>query len=199
MIVAQASTSRFKRIRSSFDLLFLGTKQTAPEPEQLRVDQGDYDDEIQEFLCEDPTPPPVEPTVAAESHADPESLPPPPDSAESDIDETPVLSPSPRSGHHPVTSITLQESDMVKTSSLTISITSLPSEQTQEGTIPAPPKKARPAPKKKVTPPADGVDTIAPAPKTRSTRAGTRQVPVPPLEQDSQPTTRTSVRKRTNK
>jgi hypothetical protein len=197
MILAQAPTQRFKRIRSSFDQLLFGTKPTAPDPEQPRIDQGDYDDEIQLYLGRDPTPPPVEPTVAADSDVEPYVQPPPFASAESDIDETPIPSPSP--GHHPVTSITLQESDTVRTSSMTISITTLPSEQTQEVTDPAPRKKARPAPKKKViSPPSDAVDTIAPAPTTRSTRAGSRQVPVQPHEQDPKPTTRTSGRKRIN-
>ena len=177
MIIAQADTPRFKRIFLLFNELLTGKKPVAPK-ETMRVDKGNYDDEIQEYLRDDNSlPPPPEPTnnIAAD-----------------DVNETP---PSPRPAHHASTSITLEESN-VKTSSLTISITTLPSEpQAETDAILALPKKRRPGPKKKVNDPAPDPADTTPSPVTRGTRASARQV-APPPEQDPQPAARTSTRKR---
>ena len=184
MIIAQANTPRFKQILSSFNKLLTDKKPAAPR-EPTHIDKGNYDDEIQEYLRDnDSPPPPTEPTDSVTADV----------VVADDVDETP---PSPRPVHcHTTTSITLEESD-VRTSSLTVSITTLPSEpQAEADAVLAPPKKRRPGPKKKVnTPASDAVDTT-PAPTTRGTRASTRQV-APPPEQDAQPAARVSTRKRT--
>ena len=145
--MAHATTPRFKQIFSSFNELLLGTKPATPK-QDVHVDQGDYDDEIQEYLREDSPPPPAEPTdTTAEDNIDET----PPTLPSVDLDETP---PSLCPGHHPSTSITLQESNTIKTSSLTISITTVPSEpQAKVDAVVVPPKKGRPAARKKMSGP----------------------------------------------
>ena len=143
MIVANGP--RFNRIRSEFNALLFGTVSLSTPSDIPVVDQGNYDDEIQEYLREKPTPCPAESNATAE------------------LDDVP---PSPTESS---TSIALNEA-------------SLPSEVEAEVDVPAaPPKKSCPAPTKKVTNISD--DTSAtPAPTTRNTRAGTRQVAPPPKQ-----------------
>lgn len=189
MIIKQAETPRFKQILSSFNELSFGTKPDPPKRD-VHFDQGDYDDEIQEYLRDNG--PPTEPTDEMPADEMPVD-----EIAEDDMDDTP---PSPRSGHRASTSIIVQESDTIRTSSKTISITTRPSEpQADEMDITVVlPKKARPAPRKKVTNPALDANTAdtAPAPTTRGTRTSARQA-APPPEQVPQQATRTSGRKRT--
>jgi hypothetical protein len=174
MLIAQANTPRFKRIFSLFDELLFGKKPAIPGP-TIRVDAGNYDDEIQEYLRNDSPPPPVDVPTEAISEDDPDespfALP------SSDLDAT---APSPPIARRtPTSTITVQESDTIRTSSLTISITDSDLPPTGVGDVEAaPPKKSRPVPRKKAKPASD-VETAptpapAPAPTTRGKRASTR-------------------------
>jgi len=189
LIIAQADTPRFKRIHSEFNALLFGSTPVTPN-DIVVVDRGNYDDEVNEYLREDPTPPPIEPSTAANV----DEMPPSPTepSARTDLNGAP---PSPHLHRHATTSITHQESHTVTTSSQTVSITALPSEPEAEVDTPvAPPKKSRPAPRKKVAS-TDSVNTAdaTPVPTTRGTRASTRQVAAPPKPSSN---TRSSGRKR---
>ena len=57
-----AATPCFKRILASFNDLFIGTN-LAPPREDFHVDQGNYDDEIKDFLRGDSPPPPAKPAI----------------------------------------------------------------------------------------------------------------------------------------
>jgi len=194
MIIKQADTPRFERIHSELNTLLFSASSAAPST--IVVDQGHYEDEVQEFLRDDSTPPssPTEPCATAYASTMP-TYPPEP-SADTDFDEAPL---PPCSGHRATTTITLQESHTIGTSSQTILITTLPSEPKAEVDPPiAQLKKSRPAARKKVIN-AESVDTSDTAsPTTRSTRASTRQAaPLP--EQDSHPTAHGSGRRRTKR
>ena len=189
IITTQSATPRFKKILLLFNERVFGKNSDFPK-KTVPIDQGNYDDKIQEYLREDSPPPPAEPTLAVA-----EDIENPPPSV--DLDEAP---PSPPPGHRASTSITVQESDTIKTSStsMTISITTLPSEPQAEednGIFVVRPKKSRPAPRKKVNTTASDAADITLASTTRAKTAGSFQVS-PPVEQDPQPTTRTSGRKR---
>ena len=188
MITAQAGMPRFKRITSSFNMSLFGAKPAAPI-QAVHVDQGSYDDEIEEYLHNDPTSPPTEPITATIERP---SMPP-----SANVDEEP---PSPHMSHCATASITVQESDIVKNPTLTISVMTPPPEpQAEADAIVAPPKKGRPVVRKKVVTPAsdDAIDAeTTPVPATRSTRASARQTAPPPTE-GSQQTTHSSGRKRT--
>lgn len=191
MIIKQADTPRFKRILLELNALVFG-KTPALRSNTVTVDQGDYEDEIAEFLREDSISPPTEPTTA--NDAEKLSLSSTESNTAADLNEAPL---SPHLNQHVETLTTLQESRTVSTSSKTISITTHPSEP--EADIDAPitqPKKSRPAPRKKTiaTNSVDASD-VTPIPTTRGTRASTRRAaPLP--KQDSQPTVRGSGRKR---
>ena len=197
MVIEYGDAPRFKRIRSQLNALLFGTTPAAPSNTVI-VDQGDYRNEVQEFLREDSTPPPTEPSTASDINKTPTSPAPAELGASTGPNPTPLL---PHLGHHVTTSITLQESHTVSTSSQTISITALPSEPEAEVNPPVvQPKKSRPAARKKVVN-TDGVDTsdatnTTSAPTTRGTRASARKASSPP-NQGSQPTARGSGRKRT--
>ena len=87
MITAQAGTPRFTRIISFFNVSLFGTKPATPI-QAVHVDQGSYNDEIQEYLRDDPTPPPAELIVTTDERS------PTPPSV--DVDEE---LPSPHTGH----------------------------------------------------------------------------------------------------
>jgi hypothetical protein len=189
MIIAQSNTSRFKQIRSAFNVLLFAPPPVTPS-DKIIIDRGSYDSEIKEYLHESSTP---APTTAPRTIANTdEALPSPAEpSASTDLNETPSI---PHLSHHIATSITLQESH----TSQTISITMLPSEREVEADTPvALPKKGRPVARKKVSN-TESVNTLdatdtTPTTTARNTRA-TRQAAQPP-KQDSQPTTRSSRRK----
>ena len=196
MIIEQATTTRFKRIFLLFNQLVFSTETDAPK-QVMHIDQGNYDDEIQAYLREDSPPPPAnltnanaeDDTTDATTEDDVDRTPPMPSSI--DLDET---LPSLRPGRHASTSISLQESNTVKTSSLTISVMTVPSEpQAEVDTVVAPPKKGRPAARKKAANPTSDTADAAPPPTTRGTRKSTRQA-APPPERGPQSTIRASGR-----
>ena len=169
-----AATPHFKRILASFNNLFIDTK-LAPPREDFHVDQGNYDDKIKDFLHGNSPPPPAKPAVKVieESINKMPPIPPP-----VDLDKIP---PPPHPSHHILASIMLQESETIKTSSLTISVSTLPSQVQAEvdNNIPVPPaKKGHPVTKTKGNVPVS--DTIDVTPSGR--RSSTCQVALP--EQD---------------
>ena len=185
MIIEHADTPRFKKIRSEFNALLFGAMSVAPSNTVI-IDQGDYEDEVQEFLRENSTPPPAEPTAATDIDKTPTS--PAEPSVSADPDKTPL---PPRLGHHVATSIVLQDTHTVSTSSQTISITTHPSEPEAEIDPPViQPKKSRPVAKKVANTndvnASDATDTT-PAANTRRTRASNHK--------DSLPAARNSGRK----
>lgn len=197
MIIEHADTPQFKRIHSELNALLFSATPAAPS-NVIIVDQGDYEDEVKEFLRENSTPPPTKPSTTTDT--DELLISPVEPAASTNLDEAP-LPPSP--SHHVATSITLQESHTVTTSSQSISITTHPSKPETEDTPPAEqPKKRRPAPKKKGktgTSNASASDTAnaTPAPTTRGTRASTRKnIQLP---EDPQPAIRDTGRKHTKK
>lgn len=182
-----AATPRFKKILASFNDLFIGTK-LAPPGEDFHVDQGNYDDEIKDFLRGDSPPPPAKPAVEVveESINNMTPVPPP-----VDLDKIP---PPPHPSHRASASIVLQESETIKTSSLTVSVSTLPSQVQAEvdDNVPVPPaKKGRPVTKTKGNVPISDTTDVTPGGR----RSSTRQVALP--EQDLRQTSRTSGRKRT--
>ena len=193
MIIEHADTPRFKRIHSELNALLFSASSVAPST--VIIDQGDYENEVQEFFRDNSTPPPSPTEPSATAYTSTTSTYPPEPSVDTDFDEAPL---PPCSGYHPTTTITLQESHTIGTSSQTISITTLPSEPEAEVDPPIVQlKKSRPAVRKAVNP--ESVDTSDTArPPTRSTRASARQV-APPPEQDSHPTAHGSGRKRTKR
>ena len=116
-----ASTPRFKRILASFNDLFIGMKLALPR-EDFHIDQGNYDDEIKDFLSGDSPPPPAKPAIEVVKESINKMTPVPPPV---DLDKIP---PPPHPSHHTSASIMLQESETIKSSSLTVSVLTLPSQ-----------------------------------------------------------------------
>ena len=177
-----AATPHFKRILASFNNLFIDTK-LAPPREDFHVDQGNYDDKIKDFLCGDSPPPPAKPAVKVVEESINKMTPVPPP-----VDLDKIL-PPPHPSHRASASIMLQESETIKTSSLTVSVSTLPSQVQAEvdDNVPIPPaKKGRPVTKTKGNVPVSDTTDITPG----SRRSSTHQVALP--KQDLQQTTCTS-------
>jgi len=194
MIITNANTPRFRRILSELNRLLFSARIAVPTNTAID-DHGNYEDEVQEFLHEDSTFLPTEGATTDDVDEPPNS----PAESGTSID----LEEEPHPPHYAATSITLQDSHTVKVSSRAISITVLPSEP-KAGVNPpvVESNKSRPTPRRKATN-TDGVGmsnttNATPAPRTRSTRASTRQAATLP-KQDSNPAARQSVKKRGNR
>jgi len=196
LLIDDKNKPLFEPILSELNSLLFSARGAVPRKTAID-DQGDYEDEVQEFLRGNLVPPPTE-EGATTDDIDSETPDSPAGFGTIDID----LEEEPRLPHHAATSIILEDSHTTKVSesSRAISITMLPSGPEAEVDPPVVrSNKGRPAPKKRATN-TNGVGTsdttnATPAPTTRGTRASTRQAATLP-EQDSNPAARSSVRKR---